>query len=484
MKPKNCGRGCLCTKASMTSGLKQNLLLILTLCGIVIGFFLGLGVRSANPSDGVIMWIGLPGELFIRMLKMIILPLIVASLITGVSSLDPRSNGKIGGVTIGYICLTQAIGIIIGIVLGLVMRPGEKFNQNAPPGYNTGEPIISYSDLFADLLRNMVPENIVQACMESIHTSRKEVIINSALNITEIVKERDYRDGMNALGIIIFSIVFGIAASATGDSAKPVLNFFSGVNDIVFKMMTAIIWYSPIGLGSLVAYAVLKITDLYSAFRSLGYFSLTATIGLCIHSFIVLPGIYFIACRKNPFMFMFAVFPSVLAGCVPASSMAALPYLFLNTAGVGIDVRVSKFVLPLSINTNKDGSVIFICVSVLFVSQSIGITFTATQIIVLGCLCFVSSFGVAMVPSASLVIVVLLGSALNMPLGDSLALILTLEWLNDRLRTVTNVLSHATGCALVDAICRNDLDNTNCSDDTRNNDPEKGARCDTNTMPI
>ncbi|XP_023933105.1 excitatory amino acid transporter 3-like [Lingula anatina] len=277
-----------CDPKSTKGCLIKNRLLIVSMIGICLGITLGLGLRPASLSESTIMWIGIWGELFLRMLKMIIIPLIIACLVTGVGALEDKASGRLGIATLVYIIVTQIIGVMIGIMLAVSIRPGTNLGDEAQFGTASST---EYGDTFADMLRNLFPENVVQACLQHVgtevssNTSKKNA--GFATNLTKPSKLVIYKDGTNLLGIVVFSLVFGWRVHAAGEVGKPVYNFFVGVSVVIFKMLTLIFWYAPLGIASLIAASILRVEDISTAFLSLGLLVLSVVVGNLFHMLVV-----------------------------------------------------------------------------------------------------------------------------------------------------------------------------------------------------
>ncbi|KHJ91757.1 transporter, dicarboxylate/amino acid:cation Na+/H+ symporter family protein [Oesophagostomum dentatum] len=285
------------------SWLRRNLLLVLTIAGVVIGVLGGGLLRLAKPSSEIVKYLGFPGELFMNMLKAMILPLIVASLISGLSQLDGRTSGNLGRRALMYYALTTAHAVILGIIVVMLLHPGDPRIKGLRSGMDENIATkITAADKFLDLFRNMMPENIVRS------TFQQQQTIYVSINVSdgrEIEKARlVYSDGMNVLGLIVFCIVMGIVISRLGKPARPLANFFIALDLVITKMVFIIMWFGPIGIPSLIAQKMLEVDDLIATAQTLGMFILTVIIGLAIQCFGTLPLIFFIGTRQNPYTFL------------------------------------------------------------------------------------------------------------------------------------------------------------------------------------
>ncbi|XP_060585408.1 excitatory amino acid transporter 1-like [Ruditapes philippinarum] len=442
--------------------LKQNLLVILTLVACGVGFLIGLLVEPADPSPSAIMWIGMPGELYIRMLKMTIVPLVVCSVIAGTAKMDPRTNGKVSGSSMAFIMLTNFLTPLIAAALSYIIKPGEGVETDVDPDKEI-ENVMQTEDIFADLLRNIVPDNLIASCFQQAQTKydykeKTVVTSNGTHNSTETVKElkRKYvgsAGSTNVLGLIIVSVVFGVGGAAMKEDGKPFLNFFKSATDIILKVLRVLIWSTPIGVASLIAKTILTTKDVEETFRKLGMYALTVEVGLVFWGFIVIPLVFLVVRRANPFRFYGTIIPSIMIVIVTASTMIALPESFhsLETKN-NCDPRISRLVAPLSATIGRAGSVLYITCSCFFIIQTLGRDVNAADIILVVLLAWISALAIPSVAGASLVTVLILLTALNIP-GEAAAMLFALEFFLDRSRSVVNLLTQLTGVMVVDKFC-------------------------------
>ncbi|XP_061606489.1 solute carrier family 1 member 9 isoform X4 [Phyllopteryx taeniolatus] len=375
----------------------HNLLLGLTVMGVVMGAVLGMLLRYMKVTDSsALTMVSFPGEILMRMLKMLILPLIISSLITGLAGLDARSSGRMGSRAMVYYMSTTIIAAILGVILVISIHPGNpklKGGSSASALPRTQE--VSSLDAFLDLIRNLFPENLVQACFQQVQTVLKQVAV-AATNQTDpiVVKKKklEYKWGMNVLGLIGFFITFGICMSRMGERSKIMCDFFNILNEIIMTMVSMIMWYSPVGIASLIAGKIAAIGDLEVVARQLGMYMVTVIVGLVIHGGLILPAIFFAITRKSPFTFYSGIFQAWITALGTASSM------------------------------------------------------TAT----------LASVGAASIPSAGLVTMLLILTAVGLPTQD-ISLLIAVDWLLDRMRTSINVVGDSFGAGIVDHLSKAEL---------------------------
>uniref|UniRef100_A0AC34Q7F8 Amino acid transporter n=1 Tax=Panagrolaimus sp. JU765 TaxID=591449 RepID=A0AC34Q7F8_9BILA len=449
--------------------LRKNLLLVLTVASVILGALLGFFLRSLNPSPQTIMLISFPGEILMNMLKMMILPLIVSSLISGLATLDAKSSGRMGSLAIMYYIFTTVLAVITGIVLVLTIHPGDPTIKR-DLGTGTGGKNVSTIDTFLDLVRNMFPENIIQATFQQVQT--KYVVVRP-----RIVKKNDtaymlalangtydyvkpsleYVAGINVLGIIVFTIAFGIVLGQLEGETNVVVKFFATLDKVIMQLVMYIMWYSPIGIMCLIMGKILGIHDIGDTAKMLAMYMFTVFAGLAIHSLISLPIIFFIFTRKNPYTFMKGLLQAWITALGTASSSATLPMTFrCLEENLGVDRRVARFVLPVGATINMDGTALYEAVAAIFIAQMNGVHLSLGQVVTVSLTATLASIGAASVPSAGLVTMLLVLTAVGLPVSD-VSLIVAVDWLLDRFRTSINVLGDAFGAGIVHHHCKDQL---------------------------
>ncbi|XP_022110231.1 excitatory amino acid transporter 2-like [Acanthaster planci] len=487
------------------SWVRQNLLLLFTLVAVILGIVLGLLLRLAEPSEDAILLIGFPGDILMRLLKMLILPLIVASLISGLTGLDTKESGKLGLRALVYYSVTTCIAVIIGIILVLSIHPG-KAETKASLGEFGEEKEVTTMDAILDLLRNMMPVNLVQACFEQSTTiyeekeQFKKVLINTTMdsNATMIanatmtteemvsmnpmnmsdmmftgnpmtgpkyemvslgmkkVRTIGYKDGMNVLGIVTFCIAFGLLLSRMGEKGRVMIEFFDILAELTMQLVNLIMWYSPIGIMSLICAKILAMEKPEVIFVQLGMYMVTVIVGLIIHLGCLMT-IYFVIVRKNPFVYFHGMLQAWLMAIATSSSAATLPVTFrCLEENNKIDRRVTRFVVPIGATVNMDGTALYEAVAVIFIAQMNGIPLSVGQVITVSLTATLASIGAASIPSAGVVTMLLVLTAAGLPTND-VSIILLVDWFLDRLRTSINVLGDSYGAGIVYHLSRNEL---------------------------
>ncbi|XP_062372492.1 excitatory amino acid transporter 3 [Sardina pilchardus] len=475
-------------RCHVKSFLKRNWLLIATVASVILGIGLGVLVREhATLSPLHKQYFGFPGEVLMRMLKLVILPLIISSMITGVAALDSEVSGKIGLRAVLYYFTTTIIAVALGIVLVTTIKPG--VSQDADHMDRAGTtPNVTTVDTLLDLVRNMFPENLVQACFQQYKSQRKElpppsdpptappptitfpslptIMATVAENLTQVnyKVERGYTDGINVLGLIVFCVAFGLVIGKMGERGRILLEFFDALNEATMRLVHIIMCYMPVGILFLIAAKIIEVEN-WEIFRKMGLYVVTVLSGLAIHSLVFLPLIYLVFVRKNPYTFALGMAQALVTALMIASSSATLPITFrCAEENNGVDKRITRFVLPVGATINMDGTALYEAVAAIFIAQLNNMALDVGQIVTISITATVASIGAAGVPNAGLVTMVIVLTAVGLPAGD-VTLIVAVDWLIDRFRTMINVLGDAYGAGIVERLSRRELQRTDVTSD-------------------
>ncbi|XP_035390133.1 neutral amino acid transporter B(0) [Electrophorus electricus] len=430
---------------------RANMLVILTVAAVIVGIFIGLSVRQAQLSETQIIYFGFPGELLIRLLKMIIIPLVVCSLVSGAASIDPTALGKLGGWAMLFFLVTTLISSAVGVVMAFIIQPGS--SESVKPKIN-GDDIPEAKeviDSFLDLIRNIFPSNLVAATFQSYTTSYKLVAKDkNGTNITlEKIPVATDVDGMNILGLIVFAMVFGVALRKLGEEGEILIKFFNSFNEATMVLVSWIMWYAPIGIMFLVAAKIVEMADVGMLFASLGKYISCCVIGHAIHGLIILPLIYFVITRKNPYTFLLGLMTALATAFGTSSSSASLPLMMKCVEeNNGVSKHISRFILPIGATVNMDGAACFQCVAAVFIAQLNNIPLNFVQVITILVTATASSVGAAGIPAGGVLTLAIILEAVGLPTND-LSLILAVDWIVDRTCTVINVEGDAFGAGLL-----------------------------------
>ncbi|CAH1401948.1 unnamed protein product [Nezara viridula] len=447
--------------------MRTNLLLSLTVLGVLLGLFFGFLGRLGNFSEGTIQLISFPGEILMRLLKMFILPLIISSLIAGMAQLDARSSTRMGLRALAYYMVTTILAAIVGIIMVLIVHPGNtdiKQHVSARPD----ETKVSTLDAILDIIRNMFPDNLVQACFQQVQTTYKKVkplVLADDSNMTlsqnssYVMKQQlVYKDGTNVMGMIVFCLAFGLFAGQMGPKGKVIVDFFVVLNEIIMSLVSFVMWFSPFGIMCLISGKIMGIENLVTTAQQLGMYMITVILGLLVHALLTLPGIYFFLTRKNPAVFFRGMLQAWVTALGTASSSATLPITFkCLEENNGIDTRVTRFVVAVGATVNMDGTALYEAVAAIFIAQMNGIELGLGEVITVSLTATLASIGAASIPSAALITMLLILTTLGLPTND-VSLLFAVDWLLDRLRTSINVLGDGYGAGIVYHMSKHELD--------------------------
>ncbi len=388
---------------------------------IFIAMALGIiaGVAGGEWIVPKVSWLG---TLFVTLLKMIIVPLVFTSIITGVASVGGgRGVGRLFSKTIGYYVLTSTLAILVGLLLVNVIRPGE--GADIVNAKSAELPDLQQPSSVADLLLSMVPENVLAAAAKP-----------------------------DMLSLIVFCILFGIAIAGLPRRPRRVLlHVFDAAFKAMMRLTQGVIRVAPIGVFGLITTAVG--TSGIEVFKPMAVYMVTIALGLAIHVLVTLPLLLYFLGGINPRIHFRNMIEPLTMAFSTSSSGATLPVTMRAVEEkAGVSNRVSSFVLPMGATVNMDGTALYECAGVLFIAQAIGfqLDFTAQLTVVITAL--LASIGAAAVPSAGLVIIFLVLEAVGMR-GDQVTamvgLMLAVDRPLDMLRTATNVFSDSCGAAII-----------------------------------
>lgn len=259
------------------------------------------------------------------------------------------------------------------------------------------------------------------------------------------------------MGLVIASVAFGIALSTMRSQTVNLLAVFNELSHTMMRITGWVIWLSPVGIYFLIVSKILEMDDIWSVFAKLGFYFLTVAGGICIHGFIILPIIFFMLTKRNPMKFIGNMGQAIATAFGTGSSSATLPVTIQCVEQKNnVDSRVSRFVLPIGATINMDGTALYEAVACLFIAQLRGIQLSLGNIIAVSITATAASIGAAGIPQAGLVTLVMVLDTVGLPAED-VSLIIAVDWLLDRVRTVVNVLGDSFGAAIVEHYSREEL---------------------------
>ncbi|NPA71276.1 MAG: dicarboxylate/amino acid:cation symporter [Gammaproteobacteria bacterium] len=397
---------------------------------ILIALVLAAGMGAYTGVEGTIggiHWLAIYtfiGTLFLNALKMIVVPLVMSAIITGIANVGENGGfGRMGMKTLAYYVSTSFIAIMIGLVLVNVIQPG--VSDNAAPVLEANEKVTmavegkSAGDV-VDVFLRMIPTNVVEAAAEG-----------------------------QMLGLIFFSLLFGYFLTQIKGAAKETMNnFWQGVFDVMMLMTGLIMKFAPIGVFGLVAASVAKTG--FDQFGNLALFFMTVVAALGVHFLVVMPLILrFVGGVKNPWLHYQAMAPALLTAFSTSSSSSTLP-VSMNSLEhrAGVSNRVTSFVLPLGATVNMDGTALYECVAAIFIAQLFGVELDFSTQLLIVVVALTTSIGVAGIPSASLVAISIILVAVGLP-AEAIGLLLVVDRLLDMMRTAVNIFSDSVGAVVI-----------------------------------
>lgn len=400
--------------------------------GLVLGLLWGLFSSFIGINQFTQDFIRPFGTIFINLLKLIAVPLVLASLVVGVTSLNDMTKlSRMGGKTIGIYMITTVLAITIGLTVVNVMQPGktlpedtrttlmESYSQNLEGRSESAQELLDRSPLhfFVDI----VPENFIQAAADN--SSMLQVVFVAIL-----------------LGIGIINIPL--------QKGEILINMFESLNDVIIKIVDLIMKTAPYGVFALMASVIVDLAgdDLSQAFtllKALGWYSIAVVIGLLLHVFIVYSSLFKIFSSMKLRDFFRAIRPAILLGFSTSSSAATLPVTMERVEkNLGVGEEVSSFVLPVGATINMDGTSLYQAIAAVFIAQALGMDLSIAQQLTIVLTATLASIGAAGVPGAGIIMLVIVLQAVQVPV-EGIALILGVDRILDMCRTAVNITGDA-----------------------------------------
>ncbi|MFV0379104.1 MAG: dicarboxylate/amino acid:cation symporter [Mangrovibacterium sp.] len=365
-----------------------------------------------------LIYVSWMGDLFLRLLKMIIIPLIFSSITSGVTSMGTGKNlGRLGIKTLSYYLVTSLLAILTGLFLVNLIKPGVGVELGSS---TEGQPFAGHDAKISDIFLRMVPENIFQSLMNG-----------------------------DILSIIFFAVLFGFFINATQPRYRETLTtFFESVFDVMMKLTLFIIKFTPLGILGIVAKEVgNNAHQLSSIAGSMAIYMATVILALTIHMLVTLPLIVKVIGKAHPYRHLKNMATPLLTAFSTSSSSATLPLTIEAVENnSGVSNKITSFTLPLGATINMDGTALYECVAAMFIAQAYGFNLSFSQQMLVVVTALLASIGAAGIPMAGLVMITIILTAVGLPL-EGVGLILTVDRILDMYRTSVNVWSDS--CAAV-----------------------------------
>lgn len=383
------------------------------LIALILGIIYGLSIPEYYEY---VAWMG---DLFLRALKMVIVPLILSSIISGVTNIGNASSlGRLGAKTMIYYMSTSLFAIVTGLFFVNILKPG----IGADLGLSQQvEGLDIAQDSFGDTLLKIIPDNVFTS----------------------------FTNG-DMLSIIFFALLFGYFITRVEEKYQTLLtDFFSSTFEVMMKITMFIIKFTPLGILGIVAKQVATTHNLIEVAASLGMYMVAVLLALSIHSMVTLPMIVKIVGRVKPFEHFKAMTTPLLTAFSTSSSNATLPLTMEAVEhNSGVSNKVTSFTLPLGATINMDGTALYECVAVMFIAQAYGFDLTILQQVIVVITALLASIGAAGIPMAGLVMMAVVLSAVGLPL-EGIGMILAVDRILDMFRTTVNVWSDSCGAVVI-----------------------------------
>ncbi len=410
------------------------------LTALALGLLYGVVAALAGWGQFTSDWIAPFGAIFFRMLLLVAVPLVLASLITGIASLsDLNKLSRIGGKTIAIYLATTLVAVVVGLTLVNLLTPGRVVPDSVRVSLQetyAGD-VATREEAAAEVrqrgplqpLVDMVPDNIVSAGS----------------------------DNRRMLNVVFIAMLFGVALMLIPkDQAAPMLAIFASLNAVIIKIVELVILFAPIGVFGLIADTITRVAgdspaDVPQLLGALGFYCLTVLIGLAVQMFVTYPLLLRVFTPLRLKQFYSGVFPAQLVAFSTSSSAATLPVTMKCAhKNLGVSEEVASFVLPLGATVNMDGTGLYQAVAAVFIAQTLGIPLDLQAQLTIVFVALLASIGTAAVPSAGVVMLVVILEAIGVP-AAGIALILGVDRVLDMSRTAANVTGDVTVAAIVAA---------------------------------
>ena len=401
--------------------------------GLLLGLLYGIFAASQGLTSFTSEWITPFGKIFLNLLKLIAVPLVLSSLITGVASLsDTKKLSRIGGKTITIYVVTTAIAVTIGLISVNILQPGNTVPEDMKTKLQ--ETYKSAASGRMEAAAEVKDRSVLQPLVDMVPSN----VFSSASN------------NRNMLQVVFVAIIGGIALiQIPKNKGRPVLDFFEGINELVIKLVDNIMLIAPIGVFALIADTITSVAgdnlnNILELLSALGYYMLAVIIGLVLQMAITYTFVLKSFSKMNLKTFYQGIAPAQLLAFSTSSSGATLPVTMERCEEeLGVSEEVSSFVLPLGATINMDGTALYQAVAAVFIAQTIGMDLALGAQLTIVFTAVLASIGTAAVPGAGIIMLIIILEAVGVP-SAGIALILGVDRILDMMRTVTNVTGDAT----------------------------------------
>ena len=401
--------------------------------GLLLGLLYGIFAASQGLTSFTSEWISPFGKIFLNLLKLIAVPLVLSSLITGVASLsDTKKLSRIGGKTITIYVVTTAIAVTIGLISVNILQPGNTVPEDMKTKLQ--ETYKSAASGRMEAAAEVKDRSVLQPLVDMVPSN----VFSSASN------------NRNMLQVVFVAIIVGIALiQIPKNKGRPVLDFFEGINELVIKLVDNIMLIAPIGVFALISDTITSVAgdnlnNILELLSALGYYMLAVIIGLILQMVITYTTVLKLFSKMSLKTFYQGIAPAQLLAFSTSSSGATLPVTMERCEEeLGVSEEVSSFVLPLGATINMDGTALYQAVAAVFIAQTIGMDLALGAQLTIVFTAVLASIGTAAVPGAGIIMLIIILEAVGVP-SAGIALILGVDRILDMMRTVTNVTGDAS----------------------------------------
>ncbi len=401
--------------------------------GLLLGLLYGIFAASQGLTSFTSEWISPFGKIFLNLLKLIAVPLVLSSLITGVASLsDTKKLSRIGSKTITIYIVTTAVAVTIGLISVNILQPGDTVPEDMKTKLQ--ETYKSAASGRMEAAAEVKDRSVLQPLVDMVPSN----VFSSASN------------NRNMLQVVFVAIIVGIALiQIPKNKGRPVLDFFEGINELVIKLVDNIMLIAPIGVFALISDTITSVAgdnlnNILELLSALGYYMLAVIIGLILQMAITYTAVLKLFSKMDLKTFYQGMAPAQLLAFSTSSSGATLPVTMERCEDeLGVSEEVSSFVLPLGATINMDGTALYQAVAAVFIAQTIGMDLTLGAQLTIVFTAVLASIGTAAVPGAGIIMLIIILEAVSVP-SAGIALILGVDRILDMLRTVTNVTGDAS----------------------------------------
>ncbi|MBO5149802.1 MAG: dicarboxylate/amino acid:cation symporter [Anaerotignum sp.] len=415
------------TKAKKKMGLTTKIFVAL-IAGAIFGMILHYAVPAGHIKDNILVEgiLYIVGQGFIRLMKMLVVPLVFCSIVCGSMAIgDTKKLGTVGVRTLAFYLATTALAICVALAMGNLLDPGVGLDMSAISA-NAAEVQTMESTSMAQTILNIIPDNPIGALANG-----------------------------NMLQIIVFALIVGVILAKLGEKTETVGNFFSQFNDVMMEMTMMVMRLAPIGVFCLISRTFAGIG--FSAFLPLAKYMIGVLLALAVQCFIVYLGLLKIFSGLNPIKFIKNFFPVMAFAFSTATSNATIPMSIDTLAKkMGVSKRISSFTVPLGATINMDGTAIMQGVAVVFAAQAFGIVLTPVDYVTVIGTATLASIGTAGVPSVGLVTLTMVFNSVGLPV-EAIGLIMGIDRILDMARTAVNITGDAV-CTTIVAHQNNAID--------------------------